>query len=88
MEEGFPEGTDANLMADQTEEQEEDSGNEDTAQPTLAETLKAVNKCTASVNTLQELFGGLKKEVFLIRQDIQKTREIIMAAESRINDRG
>lgn len=44
----FAEGTDANLMA---EEQEEDREDEETAQPTLAEILGAVNKCIASVNT-------------------------------------
>lgn len=53
--------TGANLMEAQSEELEDDSGDEDTAQPTLAEILRAVNKCTASVNTLQECFGGLKE---------------------------
>lgn len=75
MEEGYPEHTDANLMAEQTGEQEEDSQVEDIAQPTLAEILRAVHKCTTSVNTLQECFGGLKKVVSLIRQDLQKIRE-------------
>lgn len=30
-------------------------------QPTLAAILQAVNKCRASVNNLQECFGGLKE---------------------------
>lgn len=74
MEEGGPECTDANLMGAQSEELEEGSEDEETAQTTLAEILRAVNKCTASANSLQECFGGLKDEVSLIRQDIQKRK--------------
>lgn len=70
----------------QVEELTEDSGGEENEQPTLAMILKAVNKCTASVNTLQERFGGLKEEVSLIRQDLQKIRERTTAAESRISE--
>lgn len=55
-------------------------------QPTLAATLRAVNKCTASVNNLWARFGGLKEEVSLIRQDIQKIRERTTAVESRISE--
>lgn len=51
-----------------------------------SEILRAVNKCTASVNTLKEHFGGLKEEVGLIRQDLLKMRECTTAAESRISD--
>lgn len=54
--------------------------------PTLAEILRAVHKCTASVNTLQERLGGLKEEVSLIRKDLQKIRERTTATESRISD--
>lgn len=48
------------------DEEEEAEGDEKTEQSTLAAILRAV-KCTASVNTLQERFGGLKEEVTLIR---------------------
>lgn len=47
---------------------------EKSKQPTLAEILRAVNICTASVNTLQACFRGLKEEVVLIRQDLQKNQ--------------
>ena len=55
-------------------------------QPTLAQILKAVNKCTASVQTLQQHFGGLKEEVGLIRHDFQKIRERTTAVESRVSE--
>lgn len=42
-----------------TEEEEEGDEGE---QPTLAAILKAVHRCTVPVHTLQEHFGGLKKE--------------------------
>lgn len=44
---------------------------EDIEQRTLAEILRAVHKCMASVKTLQE-HVGLREEVGLIRHDIQK----------------
>lgn len=59
---------------------------QDTAQPTLADILRVVNKCTASVNTLQEQFGGLREDVSLLRQDWQKIQEHTMAVESRISN--
>lgn len=59
---------------------------EEGEQPTLAAILRAVNKCTASVNNLQERFGGLKEEVSLVRQDLQKIRERNTASESRIRE--
>lgn len=55
----------------------------------------AVNKCTASVDTLKEQFKGLKEIVALTRQDLQKVREITTSRvvlslppslESRISD--
>lgn len=67
-------------------EQEEDEGDEETEQPTLADILRAVHKCTESVNTLQEQFGGLKEEVGLICHDLQKIRERTTAAEGQISD--
>lgn len=74
----------SDAIADEPEEHEEEE--EGSEQPTLADILKAVNKCTASVNNLQVRFGGLKEEVSLIRQDIQKIRERTTAAESRISE--
>lgn len=68
----------ADAMMDQAEggpdllEETEDPDAEGGEQPTLAAILRAVNKCTASVNNLQARFGGLKEKVSLIRQDIQK----------------
>lgn len=59
---------------------------EETEQPTLADILRAVHKCTASVNTLQEQFGGLKEELGLIRHDFQKIRERTTAVEGRVSD--
>lgn len=59
---------DSSAIAEDPEEPDE----EGSEQPTLAAILKAVNKCTASVNNLQARFGGLKEEVSLLRQDIQK----------------
>lgn len=67
-------------------EETEDPGEEEGEQPTLAVILRTVNKCTASINNLQERFGGLKEEVGLIRQDLQKIRERTTAAESRISE--
>lgn len=58
----------------------EDIGEEQGDEPTLATILRAVNKCTVSVNHLQARFGGLKEEVILIRQ------ERTTAAESIISD--
>lgn len=55
-------------------EEREDGGDEEDEQPTLAEILRAVNRCTAVVNILQDCFGGLKEEVVLIKQDLQKNR--------------
>ena len=66
-----------------TGEVEEDEAAE---QPTLAQILKAVNKCTASVQTLLQHFGGLKEEVGLIRHDFQKIRERTTAVESRVSE--
>lgn len=60
---------------------EEWEGEEETEQPTLAEILRAVHKCTASVNTLKEHFGGLKEEMSLIGHDIRKIKEWTMAAK-------
>ena len=65
-----------------TEEPEVEGGD----QPTLAAILKAVNKCTASVNGLRLRFGSLEEEVGLIRHDIQKMRERTTAVEGRISD--
>lgn len=48
------------------------SDEEEGEKSTLSEMLRAVKKCTASFNTLKEPFGGLKEEVGLIRQDLQK----------------
>lgn len=59
---------------------------EDGKQPTLSDILRAVHKCTASVNTSKEHFGGLQKVVGLICQDLQKMREHTTVAESRISD--
>lgn len=42
-------------------------GGEEQEQLTRADILKAVNKCTASVDTLKEQFRGLKETVALIR---------------------
>ena len=50
-----------------------------TVQPTLADILQAVNKCTASVDTIKEQFG-------LLRQDMQKIRERTTAVESRVSE--
>lgn len=61
-------------------------GGEGSEQPTIADILHAVNKCTASVDHLKEQFGGLKVAVVLVRQDLQKVIEIITAAEGRISD--
>lgn len=52
-----------------------DMEGEEADQPTLAEILRAVHKCTALVHTLQEHFGVLKEELGFIRHDLQKTRE-------------
>lgn len=54
-------------------EQEEDEGDEEIKQPTLVDILRAVHKCTASVHTLQEQFGGLIEEVELIRHDFERS---------------
>lgn len=59
---------------------------QNTAQPTLADILKSVNNCTASVNTLKEQFGGLREDVSLLRQDLQKIRERTTAVESRVSE--
>lgn len=58
---------------------------EDTEQPTLAEILRAVHACTASVNTLKEQFGGLRENVSLQRQDLQKIREHTTTVGSRVS---
>lgn len=42
--------------------------------------------CTALVNTLKDQFGGLREEVSLVRQDLQKIREKTTAVESRVSD--
>lgn len=60
--------------------EDEETGEVEREQPTLAAILQAVIKCTAFVNNLQECFGGLRKEVSLIRQDLQKIRERTTAA--------
>lgn len=52
-------GADTDPLETQAEEMTEDSGGEDFEQPILAMILKVVNKCTASVNTLQGRFGEL-----------------------------
>lgn len=62
------------------------SADPDATQPTLADILRAVNNCTASVNTLKEQFGGLREDVSLLRQDMQKIRERTTAVESRVSD--
>lgn len=51
-------------------------------QPTLWEILKAVNKCTASVDKLKLHLGSLSEDVALIRQVLQKIRECTTATES------
>lgn len=55
-------------------------------QPTLADILKAVHVCTAAVTDVKEQFGGLREEVSLLRQDLQKVRERATAVESRVCD--
>lgn len=65
---------------------EEDEEGDDTEQPSLAEILRAVHKCTVSLHTLQDQFGGLKEELGFIRHDLQKTRERTTAAEGRISE--
>lgn len=58
---------------------------DDSPQPTLGNILQAVQKCTASVD-LKERFGGLREQVFLLRQDLQKIREHMTTPEVRISD--
>lgn len=45
---------------------EPSSQSEDTQQPTMEENFIAVNKCTASINTPNDHFGGLREEVPLL----------------------
>lgn len=59
---------------------EEDEEGDEADQPTLAEILREVHKCTALVHTLQEYFGGLKEELGFIRHDLRTT-----AGEGRIS---
>lgn len=65
---------------------EEEVEGEDAEQPSLAKILRVVHKCTASVHTLQEHFGGLKEELGFIRHDLQKTRERTTATEVSISE--
>lgn len=76
MEDAVPGCTTHSATAAPAEGTEENSEEEEEkqAQPILAKIVRAVNKCAASVNTLQEHFGGLKEEVSIIRQDIQKNQ--------------
>lgn len=55
-------------------EETEEPGDDKGEQPTLAAILRAVNKCTVSVNNLQAHLEGLKEKVSLRRQDLQKIR--------------
>lgn len=41
---------------------EQDIEDDEAHQPTLAEMIRSVHKCTASVDTLKADFGGMKKE--------------------------
>lgn len=66
-------------------ETEEEDGEDEVEQLTLAEILRAVHKCTMSVQTLLEHFGGLKEEVRLIH-DLQKIRECTTAVEGCVSD--
>lgn len=59
---------------------------EDTQQPTLNDILRAVRRCTASVDGLKEQFGGLTETVSLLRKDFQKIRERTTAVEARISE--
>lgn len=58
----------------------------DQKQPTLANILRAVNSCTASINTLKDQFGGLRGDVSLLCQDLQRIQERTTAMESRVSD--
>lgn len=59
---------------------------EDIQKPTLNDILRAVHRCTASVDGLKEQFGGLTETVSLLRQDLQKIRERTTSVEGRISD--
>lgn len=66
-----PSGSNDQHVTDTEEEEGEDYAD----QPTLAEILKAIHKCTASVDMPKEHFGELKEKVGLIRHDLQKEQQ-------------
>lgn len=72
-EEGQPWGA-AAIFTDQEEQSQNkvDENPSEQAQPTLWEILKAVNKCTASIDKLKTHPGSLSEDVALIRQDLKK----------------
>lgn len=81
-------GDDAISVPDTAQRTDFEEFTEGKEQPTLSQILRAVNLCTASVNTVKDRLGGLTEEVSLMRQDMQKIRERTTAAESRISDLG
>lgn len=69
-----------------TEQEEQGENPDEQEKPTLREILKAVNKCTALVDTFKSYLRSLSEDVAVIRHDLQEIRERTTATESRISD--
>lgn len=58
----------------------------DSAEPTLADVLHAVNKCNAALSSLTVQFTDLKGDITHIKRDIQKAAERATRMENRISE--